>query len=56
MDNAQIQIIKNFQGLFSRYKAIPNEDDRTFSITVGSETVEVNKTRSTQTQAQSTKL
>jgi len=56
MNNTQIQILKNFQGLFSKYKAIPSEDDRTFSITVGSQTVEVNKTRSTQTQAQSVKL
>ena len=56
MDNTQAQILKNFQGLFSRYKAVPNENDRVFSVTVGSQTVEVNKTRSTQTQAQSTKL
>lgn len=56
MDNTQIQILNNFRGLFGRYKAVVAQNDRTTSITVDGSTVEIQNSRVTQTQIQSTKL
>lgn len=55
MDNTQSQIITNFRSLFGRYKAVVSENDRQLSITVGTNTVTVNKVRSV-TQSATTRL
>lgn len=56
MDNTHAQILQNFRGLFSRYKAVVAQNERVTRITVGTTTTEIQNPRAIQTQVQTTRL
>ncbi len=56
MDNTQAQVLQNFRSLFGRYKAVVTQNDRMTRITVDGVSTELNRVRTTQTQAASTRL